>query len=126
MNRLFNGDVKKQSQLGPESTRCKLNHFIDEILVKTAARSLICESRIGIPVGDHDPALFERWFDQQFDMLGTVGGEKEQLRDRGDNLFGLQECLAKSSSQRSAARLLCRNDFDILLTQLRGQKAELR
>jgi hypothetical protein len=51
-------------------------------------------------------------FDQKFDVLSAIGGEKQKLGDRSNGLFRFEKAARNRRPERCSARLLRRDQID--------------
>ena len=59
-------------------------------------------------------------------MLGAIGGEHQEFRQRIDLLIHVQQCGAQLLSERGSARLARCHHLDAAYAQFTGQNAQLR
>jgi len=95
-------DVDEDGQVRHQVACRPVRQCADLVSAERAARALVRDRGVDVPVGDDDPASRERRTDEAVDVVCTVRGEQECLGARGE-VLSVQDELPEAPTEVRAA-----------------------
>ncbi len=120
------GDVEEHGQVRYEAVGGPAGDAGDLGGGEVAARALVGDGGVDVPVGDDDRAPFEGGADHAVDVLGAVGGEHQRLGAVGEARGGhVQDDRAQPLADGGGARLASHHDLVALAADPGGERLDL-